>query len=133
MATIQIVALPESVDDLRNEFRAFIDRAKVERWNELNVLFGFAWGNYIYEKDWIEEIMTPVDLADRVARLEAANDGAIGSDDLFVTPLRLGVKYTFCHEADIHLEGPLESDYIAAESMRLKSLGWTICETTKTD
>jgi hypothetical protein len=132
MITLEIAARPETADAVRREFYAFLERAKSQGWLELKVLFGFAWGNYIYEKDWIEEIMNPDQLAERVATAESARDGMIGSDDLYVTPLALGVKHTFCHEADIHLEGPVDSDYIASEAARLEALGWNIYERIKT-
>jgi len=131
MITLEISARPSSTEDVREEFSRFLDYAKAQGWTELRVLFGFAWGSYIYEKDWIEEIMTPEELAARVAKAELAKDGKIGSDDLYVTPLALGIEHTFCHEADIHLEGPEDSEYIAAEAKRFESLGWTVYERTK--
>ena len=132
MATLEIAARPSDADEVRREFISFIDRAKSKGWSELRVLFGFAWGNYIYEKDWIEEIMTPDQLSERVAAAESARDGKIGSDDLYVTPLAIGVQHTFCHEADIHLEGPDNSDYIASEAARFCSLGCDVYERIKT-
>ncbi len=132
MNTLEIAARPASAEDVRREFQFFMDRAKLQGWKDLKVLFGFAWGNYIYEKDWIEEIMTPEQLSERVAAAEFARDGKIGSDDLYVTPLAIGVQHTFCHEADVHLEGPEGSDYISSEAARYESLGWDVYERTKT-
>lgn len=132
MATLEIAARPGTAEEVRREFQFFLDRAKLQGWKDLKVLFGFAWGNYIYEKDWIEEIMTPERLAERVAAAESAKDGKIGADDLYVTPLAIGVQHTFCHEADIHLEGPEDSEYISSEAARFGSLGWDVYERTKT-
>ena len=112
---LEIVSRPKSSKEIRIEFERFIERAQKEHWNELKVLFGFAWGNYIYEGDWTEEIMSPNKLARKVREAEENEDGEIGSDDLIVTPVGLGVEHIFCHEADIHLEGSLDSEYIQRE------------------
>ena len=131
MAVLKIVARPQNADDVRREFQKFLERAKAQNWTELKVLFGFAWGNTIYENDWLEEIMTPDELAARVSKVELSKDGRIGSDDLYVTPIALGIEHTFCHESDIHLEGSEDSEYIQSELKRFESLGWEIYKTTK--
>jgi hypothetical protein len=120
----EIVFRPTEGCDIRAEFDRFLATAHEEGWDKLKVLFGFAWGNYAYEGDWIEEVISPGELQARVRGLEDHQDGAIGSDDLFVTVLTTAVRHTFCHENDIHLEGRIDDRYVAAEAARYRSLGW---------
>lgn len=130
-STLTIIARPKSADLVRKEFDAFLARAEKENWTELNVTFGFAWGNYLYERDWLEELFNANELREKVKEAEENGDGAIGSDDLYVTPVGIGVEYTFCHEADIHLEGSQDSEFLKNEKERYQSMGWDIYETLK--
>jgi hypothetical protein len=68
------------------------------------VLFGFAWGNAYYPGNKWDFARLPVAaLIEEVARVEAAEMGSLGDDDLFVLLPDSGVEFQFCHESDIHL------------------------------
>jgi hypothetical protein len=127
----EIIVRPKDGDDIRCEFDRFLSTARSRGWNELKILFGFAWGNYAYENDWIEEVVSPDGLETRVRELEEKGDGSIGEDDLFVTVLAIGIQHTFCHENDIHIEGPHDDPYIDEEAGRYQSLGWELHDRTK--
>ena len=131
-AQLEIVATPGSGHNIRQEFERLIDHARTSDWRQLKVLFGFAWGNYVYPDEWREEIFSPDELCSRVRNLENQNDGSIGTDDLSITVVSTGLRYTFCHENDIHLEGFAEDPGFCAERIRLQKLGWRIHELKNT-
>jgi len=128
---IEIVARPTEGEDIRSEFDRFLDLSRKEGWNELKVLFGFAWGNYVYEHDWIEEVMSPNELQKKVQDAEMNGDGSISDDDLHIKVVATGRDYTFCHENDIHISGAIDDAYILDEAERFKSRGWKIYESKK--
>lgn len=129
--TREIIVRPKPGEDIRGDFARFLTLAGERDWSRLKVLFGFAWGNYAYEDDWIEEVVSPTQLKKRVDVLEENGDGAIGDDDLFITIEGLGTQFTFCHENDIHIEGVLDDPLLASELDRYRDLGWEIYERTK--
>ena len=88
---------------IREDFKSFINDPEVISENYINVVFGFAWGNAIYESDWVELRMTGSELYERVKIAEAQGLGSIGTDDLYIVFPRLGVEVQYCHEADIHI------------------------------
>ena len=122
----RIIAVPADTDSIRFEFTRFLDRALAEGWVEMKVRFGFAWSAHPGMGDGTEKMMSPVMLAETVSAAESQNQGKIGSDDLYVTPIALGVEHLFCHDADIHLQGPEESAYIESEAARFSALGWKV-------
>lgn len=126
VSDLVLIVQPKDPAEVRGEYLRFLDEAKARGWMELKVRFGFAWGSVASRREATEEILTPDALAERVMRAEANGEGSIGSDDLHVTPLALGVRVTFCHESDIHLEGPVDSAFLAAEAGRYAALGWKV-------
>lgn len=126
--TLEILAKPPKGTNIKLEFSQFLTKARDKKWNKLSVMFGFAWANYIYDTEWIEQTFTPDELEAKVQSIELNDDGKIGDDDLYITIPNIGVHYTFCHENDIHLEGSTNSKYILAEKNRYQSLGWQVYE-----
>ena len=126
MITRRIIAVPATAEAVRFEFERFLDRASAESWEDLKVRFCFAWKARLDPGGDLEQIMSPDNLSEKVAAAESRGEGRIGSDNLYVTPLALGVEHLFCHDADIHLEGPEGSEYLESEASRFASLGWTV-------
>lgn len=126
-----IIARPKGGEEVRKEFLRFLDLAASEGWTELEVSFGYAWTCELPGAASLGQRMTPAKLAETVASAEAGNQGRVGEDDLTVTPLTLGVTHLFCHEADIHLEGPEDSAYLESEAERFFAMGWTVHEALK--
>lgn len=124
---MELIITPTPEGNIREEFSRFLLRAKLEKW-ELLVMFGFAWGNQIYQSNWIEEQLTPNELEEKVKNAEVNGLGSIGTDDLFIDLINRDIQYTFCHEADIHLTSSHESEFIAAEKRRFLNLGWSVLE-----
>ena len=87
--------LPEAA--IKSAFGRMVDIG-IQYGDKVTVLFGFAWGNYIY--DWKDQVMSWAELSEAVTNAEENGDGSIGSDDLYLT---VGEdKFTFCHHSDIH-------------------------------
>lgn len=131
LETREIIATPPEGGDIRAEFDRFLALAGERDWNQLTVLFGFAWGNDAYEDNWIEEVMSPAELKARVDALEENEYGSISDDDLFVTIGEHGTQFTFCHENDIHIKGVPDDPILVAELERYRSLGWRVGEKSK--
>ncbi|MGI9243343.1 MAG: hypothetical protein ACR2RV_21270 [Verrucomicrobiales bacterium] len=127
----EIIVRPDDGGDIRSEFDRFLSMAKDQGWDQLEVLFGFAWGSDAYEGNWIEEEFSPDGLKARVRELEADGCGEISSDDLFVTVPALGVQYKFCHENDLHLEGPPDSVHLEHEAAHFRALGRAVIDRTR--
>ncbi len=96
---------PESdaVDAVRRDFEALLRNLESSPSQRVSVVFGFAWGNHIYERDWRALELTGGELRARMAAAEASGLGRIGSDDLHITLPDIGIERTYCHEADIHV------------------------------
>ena len=60
------MARPPENDNIRSEFSRFLAVAQERGWADLKVMFGFAWANYVYENDWLEEVISPDELHARV-------------------------------------------------------------------
>lgn len=122
---IEIIVTPDTIEEIRDEFNRFIEFANNKKLLELEVYFGFAWRGFPSENS---EFLTPDELRARVIEEEKLTDRKLGENDIFITPKNFDVEFTFCHETDIHLEGPPDSKFIQDEKVRYKSLGWKIYE-----
>lgn len=122
------MARPPQNIDIRSEFSRFLSQATEQGWEEFKVLFGFAWGNYLYEDGWLEEVISLDELDSRVQAAEKSDHGSIGDDDLFITVVATGVEHTFCHENDIHLKGKAHDKYMLTEVTRYQEMGWQVYE-----
>jgi hypothetical protein len=120
-------------ENIRVAFQQFLVDAAQDPSNQLSVMFGFAWGNDIYASDWLEELLSPSELRARVQSAEEAGLGSISDDDLYVTVAKTGLRYTFCHENDIHVEGDPTSSDINELRSRFLSMGWQVFERINCD
>jgi hypothetical protein len=112
---------------VRRDFDEFVTELESRSSERVLVLFGFAWGNEIYEHDWLELDLTGSELRSRVAEAEAAGLGKVGSDDLYITLPGLGVKRLYCHEADIHVTAAdAAHPYLEAERQEWLHRGWEV-------
>ena len=71
-------------------------------YNEINLLFGFAWGNKY--KDWTPFKVLTKEIESEISLAEIKQVGKFGNDDLFIIIQELQTEIMFCHEMDIHLE-----------------------------
>jgi hypothetical protein len=121
------IGRPPDFETVRRDFDEFVTDLESRPLEKVRVLFGFAWGNVIYEHDWLELDLTGSELRSRVANAEAAGLGKIGADDLYITIPTLGVQRQYCHEADIHVTAAdAKHPYVEAERQRWLSRGWEV-------
>lgn len=79
--TIKIVTKTLEVDDLWGDLRTTIDLFKQMGINEVLILFGFAWGNFIYEKEWMKQNISTDDIESLIITAEKDEHGELGFDD----------------------------------------------------
>jgi len=121
------IGRPPDAEAVRKDFEQFVAELESRPSERVGVVFGFAWGNEIYERDWLELDLTGSELRTRVAEAEAAGLGRIGADDLYITLPALGVERQYCHEADIHVTAEDASHpYVEAERQRWLACGWEV-------
>lgn len=97
-ATRKIIVIPKTEQSIRSEFERLLAIALERGWDELEVLFGWVWGECVYGNEWNAEVMSPEELRVKVDFLEGNEDGVIAGDDLFVTVLKTGVQFKMSHE-----------------------------------
>ncbi len=121
------IGRPLDVQAVRLDFEAFVAELESRPSEKVHVVFGFAWGNEIYEHDWLELVLTGSELRARVEAAEAAGLGKVGADDLFIRLPLLGVERHYCHEADIHVTANSSNNpYLQAERRAWLERGWTV-------
>lgn len=79
-----------------------INILKANKIREVEMLFGFAWGNDY--KNWTPFIVATDDILIEIDKAEKSGAGDFFNDDTFFTLPNLGCEILFCHEYDIHLE-----------------------------
>lgn len=125
--TYGFIGRPPNAEAVRRDFDEFLAHIESTPSKTVAVVFGFAWGNEIYERDWLELNLTGRELRVRVAEAEASGLGKIGSDDLYIKLPDLGIERQYCHEADIHVTAAEPSHpYVQAERQRWIDLGWEV-------
>ena len=121
------IGRPPDAEAVRRDFDEFVTELESRPAEKVGVVFGFAWGNEIYERDWVELDLTGSELRSRVADAEAAGLGKIGSDDLYIKLPALGVERQYCHEADIHVTAAdSEHPCVAAARQAWLDRGWEV-------
>jgi hypothetical protein len=119
------------VEDMWAELRDILVRIKAFSILEVDILFGFAWGNFIYPtKEW-EYIRLPLeDIETRIKKEEDNKHGKLGSDDLYIRHPDLLFEIQFCHESDIHILFNQRTPFINAIEKECKAKGFNPKELT---
>lgn len=100
----QIKTKELSSETIWTELRDFLKWVESQGLREAEILFGFAWGNYIYPtKDWVYIKLPLADIETRLKDEEKNLTGKLGSDDLYIRHPDLPFELQFCHESDIHI------------------------------
>jgi hypothetical protein len=118
-----------AVDAVRRDFEAFLGDLESSPSKMVSMVFGWPWGNKIYERDWSVLELTGSELRARVDAAEASGLGRIGADDLNITLPDIRVERKYCHEGDIHVVADnSEHPYLSAQRQQWLCKGWQICE-----
>jgi hypothetical protein len=99
----EIITDPLRGKDLRHDLGANLAGMKALGVTEMSLLFGFSWGNHIYEKEWKELPVSPDKAQALVRRAEELGFGRLGNDNLYLTVEKFNLRLQYSHEADIHL------------------------------
>ena len=89
--------------DLRYDLGVNLARLNAMGVAEVSLLFGFSWGNHIYEKQWKELPVSPGEAQALVHRAEKLGFGRLGDDNLYLTVEKFNLRLQYSHETDIHL------------------------------
>lgn len=126
----ELIGIPpqsDAVDAVRRDFEALVRDLEASPSKRVSVMFGFAWGNEIYERDWLALELSGAELRARVAAAETNGIGRIGSDDLHITLPDVGVERTYCHEADVHVIAAEDTHpYLEAQRQEWVRSGWQV-------
>ncbi len=99
----EIVTDPLQASDLRQDLETNIRRMSALGVREIALLFGYAWGNHIYEKEWKDLAVSPDEVLALVRKAEKLGYGRMGDDNLYLTVEKFNLRLQYSHEADIHL------------------------------
>lgn len=99
----EIITDPLRGMDLRHDLKVSLAQMKALGLHEVALLFGFAWGNHIYEKDWKEIPVSPDEAQTLVQSAEKQGFGQLGGDNLYLIVKQYNLRLLYSHEADIHL------------------------------
>lgn len=90
----------------------------------VDIMFGFAWGNYIYENNW--DNMT-INASEIIARAyEYKEYGNIGDDDLYINIPDSNIEILICHERDIHIRYEQDSELLSKLQKVLPEEQWVV-------
>jgi uncharacterized protein YigE (DUF2233 family) len=95
--------------ETKEAFRRILSLLISERIEKVEITYGFAWGNDIYEAEWLPIGVAPSKIEAMVEVESQKGSGAIGSDDFYITINSEAIQIQVCHENDIHIEYNTES------------------------
>ncbi len=107
-----------------SELRNLLDYMTAVGCTDVNILFGFAWGNAIYSGEW-QYINLPIsEVEHRIRSEELRLNDKFELNDLFIRQSILDIEIQFCHESDIHIFFSKKSSFIdkVADDWRKKGL-----------
>lgn len=84
----------------------------------MKILFGCAWGNYIYPgPQWEYEKLSLDQIEPRIKKEEDSENGKLSDDDFYIQLSEISLEIQLCHESDLHLwfekRSPLVEEFIA--------------------
>ncbi len=100
---VEIVTDPLEGADLRHDLETNLARMKELGVDEVSLLFGFSWGNHVYEEEWKELPVSPDEVLPLVRGAEKLAYGRLGDDNLYLRVEAFNLRLQYSHEADIHL------------------------------
>ena len=93
----------------------FIDCFSRHSVDKVTLIYGFAWGNEIY--NWEDQIVKVSEVREHIKNVESKDFGYLGCDDLYI---KIGedVQIQFCHHQDIHLNYNHDNNPLIHELVR---------------
>ena len=90
-----------SIVDYKTKFQEVIDILDRHNCKEVEILFGFAWGNTY--KDWKPFKVHLYQVSHEIQLAEQLGEGKFVDDDFYIIIHEPQLEILFCHERDIHL------------------------------
>jgi len=120
----EIVTDPVGTEDLWADLRTNIELLKASGYTLALVFFGFAWGEEIYEDQWIEIPISLDDLETKIRNAEEKGFGSLGNDNLYFTIEELPLRLNYSYESVIHLSYSEGNEIALTIQKRWLSQGW---------
>ena len=98
------------LDNLQTELSSILDALESCRIIQIELLFGFAWGNEYL--NWEPIRVRPEQMSSEIQKAETTSSGKFGKDDLFITLVDEPTQVLFCHEGDIHLSYDETTEFV---------------------
>jgi hypothetical protein len=120
----ELVTDPLGVEDLWADLKENIVLLKASGYKEAMVLFGFGWGEHIYEEEWKDIPMPLDDLETKVKEAESKGFGTLGNDNLYFTIEEIPIRLNYSYEGIIRLSYSEGNDIASVIMKRWLSQGW---------
>lgn len=114
------------VDSLWQALNDLLQFLRNNGYNDLEIMFGFAWGNYMEPEESWQFISLSLDqVVPRILQEQAREDGgALGNDDLHIRHPSWSFQILFCHESDLHVQYNQREQLIDSIETRWAALGF---------
>jgi hypothetical protein len=114
---------------LHSELTHLVDHFRGPGVDHCRGLFGWPWGNEYYPTPRWETLEFPLEAIDaEVYRVESAELGSLGGDDLFLEFPSCDGEFQFCHHHGIHFICEMPNQVAAYLLMRWHGAGWKITQ-----
>ena len=90
-----------SLSEYKNAINKIIAMLRNNGIQEVEILFGFAWGNEY--NNWNSMPIRTDSILSEIVKAESMGVGELGRDDFYITCTNLQTEILFCHETDVHL------------------------------
>ena len=102
--TRHIVTKEITADAMWAELRRLLTHLETVGLKEVEILFGYAWGNTINPTpDWQYISISLGEIEARIKKEEDNKNGKLSGDDLYVRHPSFSYELQFCHHSDIHI------------------------------
>lgn len=105
----EIASVTFEKHQMKSIFKRMLGILLFEKIDEVEITFGFAWGNEVYESEWLPIKTSSSRIEEMVEAQSQKGIGSIGSDDFLIDIHDKAIRILFCHECDIHIEYSSES------------------------
>jgi hypothetical protein len=120
----QITSAILSKEKLKFVFKDLIALLIQEKIAVVEITYGFAWGNEIYESEWKPIAIPPEKIETLVDEQTEKGTGEIGQDDFYINIKSEKIQIQFCHENDVHIDFQHDSQFLGKIKSILKPEEW---------
>jgi hypothetical protein len=122
----EIITDPLDATDLKTDLHQNMALLQDMNIKKVLLLFGFAWGKFIYPGNWEDMAATPVTVEAMVRNVEKKGYGSLGNDNLYITVPTLKIRLQYSYEGDIHLSYSSPDNFVQQVFQRWSKSDWFI-------